>query len=292
MYLLLQKMRNKIANTFDAIPLIRYQQKFAYQTAIAKHLVDLPLISQSDMSLVEKIKDEGVVITSLESLGIDSNLDILGAAKQLLPKIPPRVSGNKHEFVVHATSPQIIEYPEIFLWGLEQRLLNIVENYLGLPVAYNGVYFRRDIANQVEQTSRLWHIDKEDTNILKIIIYLHDVNEDTGPFQYIPQIFTEEISHALKYTSGYIQEQTMKKVISPSNYKSCLGSLGTVIFAATSNIFHRGKIPVNADRFTIFYDYSCRRQKNRNYTANSLYSQDLLLLTKNLPEHKKMYIYF
>jgi hypothetical protein len=292
MYLLLQKMRNKITRKFDAIPLIKYRQEVAYQTAVKKHLINLPIISYTDMSLVEKIKHEGVVITSLEALGIPSTPDILAAAQKLIPKIPPSVSGHKNEFVVHANSQQIKEYPEIFSWGIEQRLLNIAENYLGLPVAYNGVYFRRDIANKVELNSRLWHIDKEDTKILKIIIYLNDVNEDTGPFQYIPQILTEKISQSLNYTSGYIQEPTMKSVISPVNYKSCLGSAGTVIFAATGSVFHRGKIPTTADRFTIFFDYGSRWQKKRSYTANSLTYKDLVLLASNLPEQKRSYIFY
>ncbi|MDB9376231.1 2OG-Fe(II) oxygenase [Nodularia sphaerocarpa] len=292
MYTFLQKMRNKILKKIDDIPFIRYQEDLAYQAAVKNHIVNLPILAKADLDIVDRIKNEGVVITSLAELGISSTPDILAAAKNLIPQIPPNISGQKNVFVVHATSQQIMEYPEIFLWGLEQRLLNIVENYLGLPVAYNGVYFRRDIANQIEQGSRLWHIDREDRKILKIIIYLNDINEYTGPLQYIPQDLTLEIVKSLKYTSGYIQEQTMREFVSPENYKSCTGSVGTVIFAATGSIFHRGKLPITSDRFAIFFDYSSRRQKKRYYMANSLPSQDLFILSQNLPEHKKHCIYY
>jgi hypothetical protein len=104
-----------------------------------------------------------------------------------MPKIS-RFSGDENEFVVHATNEQMMEYPEIFLWGLEQRLLNIAENYLGLPVAYHGSYFRRDIANQVEKKSRLWHMDSEDRKLFKVIVYLNDINDERGPFQYLPKV--------------------------------------------------------------------------------------------------------
>ncbi|EAW45031.1 2OG-Fe(II) oxygenase [Nodularia spumigena CS-584] len=287
MYKFLKKTRNKILKKIDSIPLIKYQNDLAYQTAVKNHIINLPIMTKADQELVEKIKYEGVVITSLEELGIPSTPDILKAAINLKQKLPPNISGQKNGFVVHASSQQIMEYPEIFYWGLEERLLNIVDNYLGLPVAYNGLYFRRDIANNIEQGSRLWHIDREDRKILKIIIYLNDINEYTGPLQYIPQNLTLEIVKALKYTSGYIQDSKMREFISPENYKSCTGSIGTVIFAATGSIFHRGKLPINSDRFAIFFDYSSSRQKKRYYIANSQPHEDLFILSQNLPEHKK-----
>ncbi|TVP59782.1 MAG: 2OG-Fe(II) oxygenase [Nodularia sp. (in: Bacteria)] len=292
MYTFLQKMWNKVLQKIDTIPFIQYQQDLAYQAAVKNHIINLPILAKSDLDLVEKIKYEGVVITSLEELGVPSTPDILAAAKNLITKIPPNTSVKKNEFVIHASSQQIMEHPAMFSWGLEQRLLDIVENYLGLPVAYNGVYFRRDIANKIVQGSRLWHIDREDRKILKIIIYLNDTNEYTGPFQYIPQDLTLEIVKALKYTSGYIHEQKMREFVSPENYKSCTGSAGTVIFAATGSIFHRGKLPIISDRFAIFFDYSSRRQKKRFHMANSLQNHNLSMLSQNIPKHKKQYIYY
>ena len=292
MYRFLQKTRNKILQKFDAIPLVRYREDLAYEAAVKNHMVNLPILPKTDLDIVEKLKYEGVAITSLAELAIPLTDDILTAGKHLIPKIPGNLSGQKNEFVIHASSQQIMEHPVIFFWGLEQRLLNIVENYLGLPVAYNGVYFRRDIANKIEQGSRLWHIDREDQKILKIIIYLNDTNEYTGPFQYIPQHLSLEIVKDLKYTSGYIQEQRMREFVSPENYKSCLGSVGTVVFAGTGSIFHRGKLPISSDRFAIFFDYSSRRQKKRFYRVNSLRHHDLFILSKNLPKHKKQCIYY
>ncbi|MEA5504081.1 2OG-Fe(II) oxygenase [Halotia wernerae UHCC 0503] len=287
MYTILQKVRNRILRKIDTIPFVRYQADLAYQTALEKHIPNLPVISKNDFDVIETIKDEGVVITSLEKLEIHSTLKFLHAAQNLLPKIPQSISGYKNKFTIHATSQQIMEYPEIFLWGLEQRLLDIVENYLGLPVAYHGAYFRRDIANQVEQGSRLWHIDKEDRKVLKIIVYLNDISEDTGPFQYVPPSLTSTIAQSLKYTSGYIRDKNMQELISSGNYKLCIGKSGTVIFAATGSIFHRGKPPIVSDRFAIFFDYTSRRLKQSFYGNSCLPDDDLLLLSKNLSKQQK-----
>ncbi|MBW4568600.1 MAG: 2OG-Fe(II) oxygenase [Tolypothrix carrinoi HA7290-LM1] len=287
MYILVQKARNKIIRKLTQIPFVQAKSELVYQTALNKHLVNLPVLSTSDRTLVETIKRDGVVITSLSALGIPSNPRFFQVAKKLMSEIPKSISGQKNEFVVHATSQQMMEHPEIFLWGLEQRLLNIVENYLGLPVAYQGVFFRRDIANEVAIKSRLWHIDLEDRKVLKIIVYLNDVNEDGGPFQYIPQSLTSTVARSLKYRSGYVIDETMQQALSPSNWKSCTGLSGTVIFAATSSIFHRGKIPVADDRFAVFFDYTSRQPKNQLYSTLSLNQENLLSLVNNLSKAQK-----
>lgn len=289
---LLRKMRNKIIRKIDALRFIKYKDHLAYEAAVKNHMSNLPILAQFDQDILGKLQHEGVVITSLGELGITSTPDILKAAKHLISKFSVSISVHKNDSVIHASSPQIMEYPEIFFWGLEERLLNIAENYIGLPVAYNGVYLRQDIANNVEQGSRLWHIDREDRKILKIIIYLNDVNEYTGLFQYLNQDFTSEIIKALKYTSGYIPDLKMREFVSPKNYKSCTGPLGTIIFAATGSIFHRGRLPLLSDRLALFFDYSSRRQKNRYYIANSLPNEDLFILCQNLPEHKKQCIIY
>ena len=292
MYILVQKARNRIIRKLTKIPFVQAQSELLYQAAVNKHLVNLPVLSTSDRTLVETIKRDGVVITSLEALGIPSNPRFFPAAKKLMSEIPKSISGQKNEFVVHATSQQLMEYPEIFLWGLEQRLLNIVENYLGLPVAYQGVFFRRDIANEVAIKSRLWHVDLEDRKVLKIIVYLNDVNEDGGPFQYIPQSLTSTVARSLKYGPRYITDEIMQQALSPSNWKSCTGLAGTVIFASTASIFHRGKIPVADDRFAVFFDYTSRQPIQPFYNTLSLPKQNLLSLVNNLSKAQKNCVFW
>ena len=292
MGILLQKIHNRLLKNIYHMPFLQHQAEVEYQEAVEQHVANLPAISNTERNIIETINNEGVVITSLTALGISSTANMFQAAKNLMHQIPSNSAGNSNDFVVHATPQQIMAYPEIFLWGLEQRLINIVENYLGLPVAYQGAYLRRDIANQVEQKSRLWHIDKEDRKVLKIIIYLHDMDEDSGAFQYLPISSTASVAEALKYHHGYIQDATMQKVISPTEYKSCVGAAGTVIFAGTGSIFHRGKIPVAADRLALFFDYTSRLQTQSFYGNLSLANEDLLILTKKLSQQQRECIFW
>jgi hypothetical protein len=286
------QVRNKLFKNLYEISFVKNPAELEYQFAVKNHTKNLPTLSASDREIVDTLNTEGVVITSLEALSIPSTLQMFEAAKNLMPKIPTISSEDKNDYVVHATSQQIMESPEIFLWGLEQRLLNIAENYLSLPVAYHGTYFRRDIANDVEKKSRLWHMDSEDRKLFKIIVYLNDINEDNGPFQYISQSLTSEVAQVLRYKHGYLQDKTMGRVISPSSYKSCTGSAGTVVFAGTASVFHRGKIPVTSDRFAIFYDYTSRQPKFPFYCKSSLPEEDLALLSSQFSEQQKQCVFW
>ncbi len=283
------KIRNEVSLSTRQLPFLCTQDESNYLAARKRHFENLPVISDYEQGLIDKLRVEGVVMTSLEALSIPSTQEMLQSAKALIPNIPGNISQSKNEFVVHATPQQILEHQEIFIWGLEQRLINIIENYIGLPVAYHGAYFRRDIATPVQVKSRLWHIDPEDRKVLKVVIYLNDVDNNNGPFEYIPLPFTSEVVASLKYKHGYVQDKTMEKAISPSKFKSCTGNAGTVIIASTGGIFHRGKIPISSDRYTIFFDYTSRKPIVHNhYGASFLSSEDLELLAKNLtPEQRE-----
>ncbi len=289
---LVKQVRNRLLKNLHTIPFVKNPSDLAYQIALEKHIRNLPIIHADDMMLVSTLKKEGVVITSLAALSIPSTSQVLQAAESLIPQISKNRSGSKNEFVTHATSEQIMESSEIFFWGLEQRLLNIAEHYLCLPVAYHGTYFRQDFVNTVQRKSRLWHTDMEDRKMLKIIIYLNDVNEDGGPFQYIPKSFTSTITQSLRYNFSYISDKTMQRIVSLSNWKSCIGSSGTVIFADTANIFHRGKIPIASDRFTIFYDYTSRQPKCPYYCKSSLPQDDLQLLSTQFSENQRRCVFW
>ncbi|MGD1871861.1 MAG: 2OG-Fe(II) oxygenase [Mastigocoleus sp.] len=292
MTITLKQIRNQILKNIYDVGFVRNPAEEIYQANLRQHFPYLPKLSVADKEIIEDIQQEGVAIRSLTDLLIPNTKKLFKSALEIIPDIPDNLKKEGREYVVHATSEQIMSHPEIFLWGLEERLLNIVENYLGLPVAYHGAYFRRDIANQVEHKSRLWHIDVEDRKILKIIIYLHEINQDNGPFEYLSKDATAEAIKSLKYKHGYIQDETMQKIISSNNYQSCLGAQGTVIFAATSKIFHRGKLPKSNDRFAIFYDYTSRSPKMPFYCKSSLENEHLLTLSDRFSPNQKQCVFW
>jgi hypothetical protein len=95
--------------------------------------------------------------------------------------------------------------------------------------------------------------------MVRIILYLNDVNLNGGPFEYISKHSTSLLCQILQYSSGFVSDKIIKSLISTSDWKSCTGRYGTVIFSDTRNIFHRAKPPIAADRFSITFSYTSRR---------------------------------
>jgi hypothetical protein len=250
----IKRLPNKLKREFLQIPPIQSLSERAYQKAVDKHSNYLPSIASNDFTVLNSLEQEGVFVTSLEALAIPSTDLLIQAAKKLLFQLQ-ELPSNEADVVV-LPNLKIGDYPEIILWGVEERLLNIIENYIGMPVRYYGAGVRKEIANGNPTDVRQWHRDTEDRRMVKIIIYLNDVNIDGGPFEYISKSLSSSCSQILKYNSGFVSDQNMESVVPLTDWKPCIGSFGTVVFTDTANVFHRAKAPINSDRFSITYSYT------------------------------------
>jgi hypothetical protein len=162
----------------------------------------------------------------------------------------------------------VTDLPELSQWGREQRLLNIIENYIGLSVAFQGVHLRKDFPNENQFGTLLWHKDSEDRRMVKIIIYLTDVEEKHGPFEYIPVSLTPTLS--LKYLRIYsklwkanhvgITDEQLKEIIPEHQWKSCPGPAGTVIFTDPKTTLHHGTLRTE-ERSALFFVYTANPPK-------------------------------
>jgi 6-phosphogluconate dehydrogenase (decarboxylating) len=162
-----KKIINHLLKQVYNIPIVEKKLEIDYQIAVEEYANSISVISQEDLDLIATVKKDGIAITTLEKLGIDSTAEMLKTASNLSSAIQSVSESIGDGYVVHASIDQMVNEPEILLWGLEERILRIAESYFGLPVAYQGAYLRRDIANQVQEKSRLWHIDTEDRQVFK-----------------------------------------------------------------------------------------------------------------------------
>jgi hypothetical protein len=250
--MLIRKLQNR---------LVKISSFVKYQLGKALYASRLPVLSEFDQRIVEDVKREGVAVRSLESLLLSSNPSL----RETFDKLVHDLQTQPHDPEIQVATSNCISihpiriakaYPELYLWGLDERLLNIVENYIGLPIIFHGVLARQEIPNGQQVLTRLWHTDREDCNILRINIYVNDVGLDDGPFEYIPKSSTPSLRHFKK--SGYqITDEALARVIPPRQWKACTGSAGTVIFAATGKVLHHGKVPLSSrQRIAVSYYYT------------------------------------
>jgi hypothetical protein len=151
---------------------------------------------------------------------------------------------------------RVMEFPEIYLWGLSERLLNFIENYVGLPIRYHGADLRREISDGKLNDVRQWHIDAEDQRMFKIILYLNDVVPGGGPFEYLPRATTIETARRLHYSSGFVKDDTMESALPRSSWVAATGKAHTALLADTCKVFHRAQPPRTQDRYSITYSWT------------------------------------
>ena len=214
-------------------------------------------LPEFDTSILEGLEKNGTVVTHVDALaqaGYDGVSDVLRFGPALFEQLDAPVGKG---YVVHVPDARIAASPEPLLWGLNERFLDIVEAYIGLPVAYRGLTARRDIANGKQTATRLWHRDGEDARILKLIVYLNDVEcADDGAFEYIPKSALSSTAGLSVFDGNRISDADIDHVVRKDQQKLCLGRAGTVIMTDTCTVFHKGAVGKRRDRYTLFYPFN------------------------------------
>ncbi len=266
-----------------------------YQKLLNQHKEQLPKLNTAELDILEQLEQNGICITSLDALDIPNSQQLLEAAQPITNQLAQQSRSPSHagKHTLMATAEQLIAHPEIVYWGLSERILKIVECYLGLPVGYGALSFYYSVADGRDAGPRIWHRDKEDWRMVKVAVYLNDVDESGGPYQCIKPDTNKWLIETLpKYkglTNSELEELLHKD---PSDCLiSCIGKAGTVVFTDTARCYHRGKPPSQTDRSAIFFHYFSYRPKNPFYCDRSpLSSQQIVEFDKQLPSHLQGYL--
>jgi hypothetical protein len=211
------------------------------------------LTSENDRAIVEQLRAAGSHLTTLDALSLPETPDMLKAADDLYALMTDRAP-RKGGFIASATQEEIMRFPALLRWGLNEHLLAIVENYICRPIDYRGVAVRRDIKGGEQIETRLWHRDQEDLRIVKIIVYLNDVDRGGGGYEYVDR--GKVATWRLGRDTGRINDETMNQLVPPSLQHTCSGPRGTVVFTDTCSVFHRGSIAHSEDRRALFFCYN------------------------------------
>ncbi len=137
---------------------------------------------------------------------------------------------------------------------LSRRLLDIANEYLQLwsKLEYIDLWYSLPVGADAERkASQNWHRDFDDSHLLKAFLYLRDVDERSGPFEYVPG------SHpGGRYAGvhpwqpmgfGRISEPELAKHVSPEEVRTFTAPKGTIILCNTSGL-HRGGFAESAPR--------------------------------------------
>lgn len=238
-----------------ALPPVASRLDANYEKAKREYARHVPSIVGDDQTIIDGLRTNGVFVTSLEQLNIPGTEYFLEKADALERQHLPL----QRSF--QAGADAIMTYPQIYRWGLHGRLLDIAENYLGVPVGYDGINIFFTVADGRETGVRLWHRDTEDRQMLKIAVYIHDVDEGNGPFQVL-QRRIPKYDHLASGKFPVLTQRQMEGALPDFDMArdvvTCIGKRGTVVFSDTASFYHRGMPAITRDRYAIFFNYMGR----------------------------------
>jgi hypothetical protein len=257
--------------------IFRAPADLSYQIDLLRHVKPSLDLTHSELKILDACRQSGVCVTSLEELGIASTPQLLQVAEHYLA-IMNQSADSAFGTTHRPALPQIYtvtDLPEFANWATDRRLLELIEHYIGLPVKFQGVHLRRDFANEKPVTTEFWHRDDEDRRVIKVFVYLTDVGEENGPFEYIPrdrvsrfQAWRIQLRVLARRTQGQlgIDDAEMETLVPRSAWKACPCSAGTVVIADTVAVFHHGKSR-QKDRSALFFVYTAANPLHPEYCS-------------------------
>jgi ectoine hydroxylase-related dioxygenase (phytanoyl-CoA dioxygenase family) len=147
--------------------------------------------------------------------------------------------------------------------GVSDRVLDVVNSYFGLwsKLTYVDLWYTPPAQQGVERvSSQRWHRDYNDDRLVKVFIYLTDINEDTGPLEYVPgSALGGEYGNVWPWrplSNDLYPSEEFDERIPKSAQMALTGPEGSVIFCNTSG-FHRGGYATGTrPRVMAVYNYS------------------------------------
>lgn len=224
------------------------------------------------VAIVEELKEQGIVkapsdtfLTATGRTALEqASSEILHASRtesvHAIVKAGASSAGKK-SYVLN-----LVKYPHgvpadspLLKVALDEKLLEIVSSYLGFwPCLYSIAAWLNFPVDAPASKSQLWHRDPEDLQTIKVFIYLVDVDEQCGPFTYIPKThpFGAEATNGLTLgEQRRIPDESMRHVFPTTLWRVCTGPANTMILADTLG-YHRGGRPTAGHRVLITFTYT------------------------------------
>ncbi len=186
--------------------------------------------------------------------------------------------GEKNFNVELLGNPVTFDPTSVFAgFALQEKLLDIANAYFGMIAKLRYYNVWNTFATQTQaRESQLWHFDREDNYILKIFLYLKDVDEGAGPFTYAAKthpkgsLRSSQPEYFLEKNVQRSTDEQMAEAVARENWVRGTGKKGTIIFADTRG-YHKGGEARTDDRlmFTCMFTSPASESKRLiNYPEN------------------------
>lgn len=244
-----------IGRRMSNLSILQARQERKYQARLAEYSAQLPVLSAEGEAMVESL-----AASHIASRRVQLEAPAANAARRAVAWLRDNSTSQP---VTYLPPEAFSDDTSLFTWGLSEQNLDIAESYIGLPVRYLGMEARAEHAVPVSEfhSARNWHIDIEDRRMLKIIMYLSDVDEQGGPFEYIPAAVSDIARTTIQWRPGFtfLRDREFAEIVPQSAWNRVTGPASTAIYVDTSRLIHRIREPQAHSRYSVTYVYASNR---------------------------------
>lgn len=245
-----------LENFFSGDDLLGLQKKYKEELE-TKYNFELPCLSQS---LIDEVKHKELIDkyfkydpSDLVKYGITFDKKDFSSYEEVLNKYKPST-----------LKTYLTNIPSFFSTWLNEEILDVIEEYMGLRPHLMEAYLRRNFPAKYKVMNHFWHRDTNHPNyLLKAFIFFSDCKITTGPHEYI----SGSIEDSRVSGKPYYSEDEINQVYPPES-KERIRSIvkaGTVIIEDTRGL-HRATIPQEGFRdlgFAVFVPQSVLSKKTK-----------------------------
>lgn len=237
-----------------------------------------PVLDEVQQRVVDSLRQEGIAVVryeqllgapSFEELEADIAPFVRSAEEKARTAGPaPRKKG---EFIIRrflnkekgAAKPRFsLDNPWLRI-GASERVLDIVNTYRGQATMILNMdnWFTVPYAGaDTRIASQRWHRDPEEEHVVKVFLYLSEVDAGAGPFEYVSGSFAGgRYGHLWPWgvADRHPPEDELQEAVAPEHRLTLTGSPGTMVFCDTGG-FHRGGFARTKPRILATWSYVSR----------------------------------
>jgi hypothetical protein len=258
-----QPLARKLERRGVAATYALHDRILSNRNARRRYSSTLPALDEAQQELVARLDADGYAVVSLEDLLDDRDAAaavlqqgdafIANTERALAAELAGEASDLRRregkEFVIRANSFEGIQLGASDMWAracLSSRMLDLANAYLRMwaKLSYVDLWYTVPQPPGSDRVaSQLWHLDFDDKHLLKAFLYLVDVGDDGGPFEYVPGSQPhgryDAVWHWSPLRTGRIPDQEVRSHVPEGGVKTFTAPRGTVILCNTSGL-HRG----------------------------------------------------
>jgi Phytanoyl-CoA dioxygenase (PhyH) len=235
---------------------------------------DRPELDDVQRRIVSELESQGFSLLTFGELFQDDDVwtRIESQAELFVSETEAALAGDREALRVRAGKEFVVRFLSYgvdldlddawFRACFSRRMLDVANTYLGLwsKLEYVDLWYSVPQPEDADRiASQRWHRDFNDRRLVKAFLYLVDVDEGNGPFQYVPGSAPSG-PHGDAWPwrplgENYPPEDELEQRIAAEGARAFTGPKGTLLFCNTAG-FHRGGFATTKPRVLATATYS------------------------------------